>query len=124
MDREWREASDLRSSLVGIGIVVVSGALLRCWNLRHAGLAPIEGDIIAPVVQLLHTGSYHPAALVRPTLPVYLHAAVAVVHFLWGAALGVWRSTAAFGAEQMVGWGRAMSAVGFEKSRISTVSGA
>ena len=29
-------------------------------------------QIIDPVVQLLHTGSYRPPALTQPTLPVYL----------------------------------------------------
>src|SRR5438034_11647142 len=111
MDREWREASDLRASLLSIGIVVVSGAVLRYWNLRHGTFAPIESDIVGPVVQLLHTGSYRPAALLQPTLPVYLHAAVAVVHFLWGATSGAWRSIAAFGPEQVLGWGRGCSAL-------------
>ena len=111
MEREWREASDLRSSLLSIGIVVLSGALLRCWSLRYSGLAPIEHDIVDSVVQLLHTGSYRPTALVRPTLPVYLQAAVGIVHFLWGATSGAWRSIAAFGPEQMLGWGRGCSAL-------------
>ena len=88
----------------------ISGAALRFWKLGHGDLAPIETDMVAPVVQLLHTGSYHPSALVHPTLPVYLHTAVAIVHFLWGAALGAWHSTAAFGAAQILGWGRALSA--------------
>src|SRR5207247_9033364 len=110
MEREWREASDLRSSLLSIGIVVLSGALLRCWSLRYSGLAPIEHDIVDSVVQLLHTGSYRPTALVRPTLPVYLQAAVGIVHFLWGATSGAWRAIAAFGPEQLRGGGRGCSA--------------
>src|SRR5436853_3528432 len=110
MGREWREASDLRSSLASIGVVVAAGAALRFWNLRHGAVSPIESDIAGAVVQLLQTGSYHPAALVRPTLPVYLQTAVAVAHFVWGAAAGAWQSVSAFGPEQTIGWGRACSA--------------
>jgi 4-amino-4-deoxy-L-arabinose transferase-like glycosyltransferase len=111
MEREWREAIDLRSSLLSIGIVVAVGGLLRSWHLGRGWVAPIESDIMEAVTQLLHTGAYRPAALVRPTLPVYLQAAVAIVHFLWGALIGAWQSIAAYGAEQMIDWGRAWSAL-------------
>ena len=111
MEREWREASDLRASLVSIGIVVISAALLRGWNVRQGPLSPAENDIVGAVVQLLHTGAYRPAALAAPTLPVYLHAAIAIVHFLWGATLGAWRTIGEFGPEQVVAWGRAASAL-------------
>src|SRR5437763_5667018 len=104
MDREWREAIDLRSSLRSIGIVVAVGALLRGWNLGRGGLVPVETEIVAAVVQLLHTGAYQPVSLVRPTLPVYLQAAVAIVHFLGGAVTGAWQSIGAYGADQMIGW--------------------
>jgi hypothetical protein len=110
-EREWREASDLRRSLLGIALVLSAGAVLRFWGARHAALAPVEGEIIDPVVQLLHTGSYRPHALTHPTLPVYLHAAVAVVHFLWGAILGRWASIGDFNALQIIAWGRACSAL-------------
>ena len=110
-EREWREAIDLRSSLLSIGLVVMSAALLRYWNLRHGVVSPAETRIVGPVVQLLQTGSYHPDALVQPTLPVYLHAGVAIVHFLWGAIGGAWQSTSAFGAAQLVAWGRGSSAL-------------
>ena len=110
-EREWREASDMRSSLVSIGLVVVSGALLRYWNLRHGAMSTTEMQIVEPVVQLLQTGSYHPQALTQPTLPVYVHAGIAVMHFLWGAIAGAWRSTSGFGAAQLVAWGRGSSAL-------------
>src|SRR5437764_5693946 len=99
-EREWREASDMRSSLVSIGLVVVSSALLRYWNLRHGALSATETQIVEPVMRLLQTGSYHPHALTQPTLPVYVHTGVAVTHFMWGAIAGAWQSTSAFGAAQ------------------------
>jgi len=110
-DREWREAIDMRSSLVSVGLVVVSGALLRYWNLRHGSVGPFETEIVDPVLQLIHTGSYRPQALVRPTLPIYLHALVAIVHFILGAITGVWRSLAEFGPGQVIAWGRGFSAL-------------
>ena len=91
MEREWRESIDMRSSLLSLGLVVVSGALLRYWNLRHGAVSPAERQIIEPVVQLLQTGAYRPRALTQPTLPIYLQAGVAIVHFLWGALGGAWR---------------------------------
>jgi len=111
IDREWREAIDLRSSLVSIGLVVVTGSLLRCWNLRHGLIAPLETDVIGPVLLLIHTGSYRPQALTQPTLPIYLHALVAIVHFILGAIAGAWRSVAEFGPGQVVAWGRGLSAL-------------
>src|SRR5207253_2253563 len=110
-EREWREASDMRASLVRVGVVVAAGALLRFWNLRQAPVTDVEMQVIEPVLQLMRTGSYRPIALTQPTLPVYLQTAVAVVHFLWGAIAGVWRSVADFGAPQLIGWGRGCSAL-------------
>ncbi len=111
MEREWRESIDMRSSLLSLGLVVVSGALLRYWNLRHGAVSPAEGQIIEPVVQLLQTGAYRPRALTQPTLPIYLQASVAIVHFLWGALAGAWRSIGEFAAPQIVAWGRGCSAL-------------
>jgi 4-amino-4-deoxy-L-arabinose transferase-like glycosyltransferase len=111
MDHEWREASDLRTSIFGIGVVVLSAAVLRAWNLWHAVVDPTEAETVSVVAQLIHTGTYHPSILTRPTLPVYVQGAVAVAQFLCGATLGWWSSVNAFGAEQIVLWGRAFSAV-------------
>jgi len=111
MEREWRESSDMRSSLLGIGLVVVSGALLRYWGLRHDPVSPAEAQIIEPVVQLLQTGAYRPRALTQPTFPIYLQAGVAIVHFLWGAIAGAWGSIGEYGAAQIVAWGRGCSAL-------------
>ena len=101
----------MRSSLVGVGLVIVSGALLRYWNLRHGPVGPMETEIVDPVLRLIHRGSYRPEALMQPTLPIYLHALVAIVHFILGAITGVWRSVAEFGPGQVVAWGRGFSAL-------------
>jgi len=101
----------MRTSLVTVGLVLTSAALLRFWNLAHAPLSVRELAIVAPVVQLLRTGSYRPPALASPTLPIYLQALAASLHFMWGAVGGRWQSIAAFGPDQIVGWGRALSAL-------------
>lgn len=111
MEREWREAIDMRSSSIALGLVLVSAFLLRTWNLSHGYITPIERSMLDGVLQLVQTGSYRPTALVRPTLPIYLQSMVAAVHFLWGATTGAWRSLSAFGDAQVLGWGRACSAV-------------
>jgi 4-amino-4-deoxy-L-arabinose transferase-like glycosyltransferase len=110
MDREWREAIDMRSSLVNVGLVVVSAALLRYWSLRLGFVSAIETEVVRGASQLIRTGSYRPAALTHPTLPLYLHTAVAIVHFLVGAVRGAWTSLADYGPHQFVAWGRGFSA--------------
>ncbi|HWW87278.1 MAG TPA: glycosyltransferase family 39 protein [Vicinamibacterales bacterium] len=110
-DKEWREAIDMRSSLVSVGIVVLSAALLRFWSLGQGPVSPVESRTIDGVIQLTHTGSYHPAALTNPALPIYLHTIVAVIHFLLGAAVGAWSSLGSFGPEDIVLWGRGVSAL-------------
>jgi 4-amino-4-deoxy-L-arabinose transferase-like glycosyltransferase len=110
MDREWREAIDLRSSLINVGLVVVSAALLRYWSLRLGFASAIETEVVRGASQLIRTGAYRPAALTHPTLPLYLHTAVAIVHFLVGAVRGAWRSLADYGPHQFVAWGRGFSA--------------
>ena len=65
MSKEWREASDLRSSLLGVGLVIVSALLLRFWRLRGGAVSADEAVVIDAVRQLLHAGSYHPQALIK-----------------------------------------------------------
>jgi dolichyl-phosphate-mannose--protein O-mannosyl transferase len=111
MDREWREAIDLRSSLINVGLVVVSAALLRYWSLRVGFVSAIETEVVRGASQLIRTGSYRPAALTHPMLPLYLHTGVGIVHFLIGAVRGAWRSLADYGPHQLVAWGRGFSAL-------------
>lgn len=101
----------MRSSLLSVGLVVVSGALLRFWNLRSGPVAPLESQAVDAVAGLLQTGLYHPQALIRPTLPLYLQAVVGVVHFLSGAIVGAWQSIGAYGPTQILMSGRAASAL-------------
>jgi 4-amino-4-deoxy-L-arabinose transferase-like glycosyltransferase len=109
MDREWREAIDMRSSLVNVGLVVASAALLRYWSLRLGFVSAVETDVVRGASQLIRTGSYHPA-LTHPTLPLYLHTAVAIAHFMIGAVRGAWSSLVDYGPHQFVAWGRGFSA--------------
>ena len=107
--REWREASDLRSSLVSLGLVILSAALLRVWNLRHGAIAPLERAAIDHVLTLLRGRDRSaPPALDEPTLPVYAQAAVASAHFVWGAARGAWRTLDEYGPAQVIVWGRGL----------------
>ena len=101
----------MRSSLLSIGLVVVSGALLRFWNLTHLQVSPAETRLVAAVAQLIHSGAYRPRMLDQPALPMYLQTSVSMVHFIWGAMAGAWRSVTDFGPEHMIGWGRGFSAV-------------
>ena len=101
----------MRSSLLSIGLVVVSGALLRFWSLGHVQVSPAETRIVHAVAQLIHSGSYRPRSLAQPTLPIYLQTSVSMAHFIWGAMAGAWRSVTDFGPGEIIGWGRGFSAL-------------
>ncbi len=111
MQREWREAIDMRSSSVALGLVVAAAAALRLWSLGAGHVTAAEHAVADAVMQLLRAGSYHPPVLTQPTLPVYLQAALAVVQFLAGATTGAWRSVSDFGSAQVLAWGRVLSAL-------------
>lgn len=110
-EREWREAVDMRSSAVNLGLVLLVAALLRFWKLSSAPISAAELVILDPVVGLMRTGSYHPDALAHPGLAVYLHAAVGVAHFIWRALAGGLHAAAETTAAELMPWSRGFSAV-------------
>jgi 4-amino-4-deoxy-L-arabinose transferase-like glycosyltransferase len=110
-EREWREAIDMRSSAVSLGLVLLVAAGLRLWDVREAAISTRELIVLDPVVQLMHAGTYRPATIAWPALPVYVYTAVSVAHFIWGALIGAWHNAAGFAAAQVVGWGRGFSAI-------------
>jgi hypothetical protein len=113
IEREWREASDMRSSPVGIAVVVASGAALRFWALGHAPVlqpGTAEADIVATVARMLKTGDLNPHYFACSGFYLYLQLAVAACRFLWGAGHGLWTSLDQPGAADFLLWGRAVTA--------------
>ncbi len=113
-EREWREASDLRTSVGGLALVVAVGAVLRFWGLG-AGIPYAVGvdepDIITRVVRMMRTADFNPHFFDYPGLYFYAQLAVACVRFLAGAVQGLWRSLAEVGPADFYGWGRALTAL-------------
>jgi 4-amino-4-deoxy-L-arabinose transferase-like glycosyltransferase len=114
MDREWREAADLRPSHVGLALALLAAALLRVWSLGH-GL-PYEVGVDEPAimiraVRMLQTGDFNPHFFDYPSFYIYVQMIVAVCHFLIGAVRGQWPSLGSVTAGDFYLWGRAVTAL-------------
>ena len=97
MDREWREAADLRPSHVGLALALAAAALLRFWTLGHGVpyvLGVDEPEVMDRAVRMVQTGDFNPHFFDYPSLYMYVQAAVVVARFLFGAVRGEWSSLA------------------------------
>ena len=113
-EREWREASDLRPSRVGLAAVLVAAAVLRFWALGHGiGYAPgvDEPEILDRAVNMMKSGSLNPRFFDYPSLYIYLQMIVAILRFVIGAMGGAWSSLEQAGPEAFYFWGRALTAL-------------
>jgi len=113
-EREWREASDMRSSKLGLAAVLVGAAVLRFWGLGQGipfAVGVDEPEIIDRVVRMMRTGDLNPHFYDYPTLYIYVQLAVALVNFVVGASMGAWRSLSAVTAADFYLWGRATTAI-------------
>ncbi|MDE3153989.1 MAG: glycosyltransferase family 39 protein [Acidobacteriota bacterium] len=113
-EREWREAPDMRRSVLGLALVLVVAGVLRCWHLATGLPATAlagEQDLLGRVVQAMAGGRFNPQAFDTPSLYFYLQLAVACLRFLAGAAHGLWTSVDAFQPANAYGWARGISAL-------------
>jgi 4-amino-4-deoxy-L-arabinose transferase-like glycosyltransferase len=113
MEREWREAADLRPSRVGLALALLAAALLRMWSLGHGipySLGVDEPEIMDRAVRMIHTGDFNPHFFDYPSLYIYIQAVVAVGRFLFGAVRGEYTSLAAATTSDFYLWGRAVTA--------------
>ena len=95
IDREWREAADLRPSRVGLALALAAAALLRFWTLGHGVpymLGVDEPDVMDRAVRMVQTGDFNPHFFDYPSLYMYVQAVVVVARFLLGAVRGEWSS--------------------------------
>lgn len=113
MEREWREATDTRPSLVGLGVVLGIAAVLRFWTIG-AGLPYVVGtdepQIMSRVVHMMQTGDFNPHFFDYPSLYLYLQLVVASVRFLLGASAGLWMSLQQVTDIDFYLWGRLLTA--------------
>src|SRR6476661_2982011 len=109
MDREWREAADLRPSHVGLALALLAAALLRFWTLGH-GLPYSPGvdepELVVRAVRMMQSGDFNPHFFDYPTLYIYIQLVVAVARFLMGAIHGQWTTLAGVTPADFYLWGR------------------
>lgn len=113
VEREWREASDLRTSRLALAIVLIAAAVLRFWALGRGipyAVGVDEPEILERAVTMMRAGSLHPHFFDYPTLYIYLQLVVAVVRFITGALTGEWASLAQADGGSFYLWGRAVTA--------------
>ncbi len=114
IEREWREATDMRPSKAGLAAVLGIAAVLRFWSLGHGiGYAPgvDEPEVLVRAVNMMKSGSLNPHFFDYPSLYLYLQMIVAVLRFITGAMTGAWGSLQQAEPEVFYLWGRALTAL-------------
>jgi len=114
VEREFREASDMRPSVVGLAMVLAVGAILRFWALGSGipfAVGPDEPEIMTRVVRMMQTGDFNPHVFGDPALYVYVQLAVACVRFVLGVGAGAFGSLASVSDANFYLWGRAVTAL-------------
>jgi len=115
VEREWREASDMRQSTLTLAAVLMVAALLRFWALDSgipSTLGVDEPQIMARSVAMMKAGTLNPGGFFDyPGLYLYVQMAVACVRFLAGAMTGKWRTLNDVGPIDFYLWGRAVTAL-------------
>lgn len=114
IEREWREASDMRRSTLSLAAILAVAAGLRFFALG-AGIPYAVGvdepQIVNRVLIMMRTGDFNPHFFDYPGLYLYLQLAVATVRFVVGASAGHWASLDALTAGDLFLWGRAVTAI-------------
>jgi 4-amino-4-deoxy-L-arabinose transferase-like glycosyltransferase len=81
-------------------IVILAVAAAARWWYLTAGVPYAVGidepQVVDRALRILYTGDWNPHVFDYPTLVIYLHAAVAILRFLWGALNGEWASLDAY----------------------------
>jgi 4-amino-4-deoxy-L-arabinose transferase-like glycosyltransferase len=114
IEREWREASDLRTSRVALAIVLIAAAVLRFWALDRGipyAVQIDEPEIVERAFNMMRSGSLNPQGFFDyPALPIYVQLVVSVIRFVAGAIGGEWSSLAQVSGGDFYLWGRAVTA--------------
>ena len=115
IEREWREASDLRESTLMLAVVLTAAAALRFWSLGAgipSALGVDEPQIMNRSVYMMKTGTLNPGGFFDyPGFYLYVQMAVATLRFLAGATAGEWRALEQVGPNDFYLWGRGVTAV-------------
>ena len=113
VEREWREASDLRTSRMALAVVLVAAAVLRYWAI-HRGIPYAvqvdEPEIVERALNMMRSGSLHPHFFDYPGLSIYVQLLVSIVRFLAGAIGGERYSLSQATGGSFYLWGRVVTA--------------
>ena len=97
VEREWREASDLRTSRMALAVVLIAAAVLRFWAIPRGipyAVQVDEPEIVERALNMMRSGSLHPHFFDYPGLSLYLQLVVSIARFIFGAISGEWYSLA------------------------------
>ena len=114
VEREWREASDMRPSAFTLAVILAPAALLRFIALGAGipfNIGVDEPEIMSRVVQMMRSGDFNPHFFDYPGLYFYVQLGVAVLRFLAGATLGQWSALDQVETSDFYLWGRAVTAL-------------
>jgi 4-amino-4-deoxy-L-arabinose transferase-like glycosyltransferase len=114
VEREWREASDIKPATGWLVLVLVVAAVLRFMHLGHGipyQIGVDEPEIIDRVVRMMKTGSLNPQFFDYPGLMFYVHLVVAIGRFLLGAISKEFVSLDAVGTDDFFLSARVVTAV-------------
>jgi len=113
IEREWREASDMRQSTISLAVILAAAAFLRFWTLGSGipyGIGVDEPEIMNRAVTMMRTGDFNPRFFHYPGLYIYVQLAVAVLRFLLGATSGEWHALSDVTTMDFYLWGRVVTA--------------
>ena len=114
VEREWREASDLRTSRIAVAAVLLSAVVLRLWGIRHGipyAIQVDEPEIVERAFNMMRSGSLHPHFFDYPGFSLYLQLIVSIARFIAGAIGGEWYSLAQASVSSFYLWGRIVIAL-------------
>jgi 4-amino-4-deoxy-L-arabinose transferase-like glycosyltransferase len=113
IEREWREASDMRRSTVSLAAILAVAAVLRFYALGAGipyAIGVDEPEVVNRAVIMMRTGDFNPHFYDYPGLYIYVQLAVSVVRFMSGAVAGSWDSLSDVTPADFFLWGRGVTA--------------
>ncbi len=106
--------TEIRRARLGLGLALVTAALLRFWALSQGigfNPGPDEPEVMERAVRMMKTADFNPHFFDYPALYMYVEMLVSTLRFLVGAMQGKWASLAHAPVEDFYLWARATTAL-------------
>jgi 4-amino-4-deoxy-L-arabinose transferase-like glycosyltransferase len=103
----------MRSSRVGLALVLAAAALLRFWGLGHGiphAVSVDEPEIVERALRMMKAGTLNPQFFDYGQLHIYIQLVVSIARFITGAVTGAWDSLAQVTTPSFYLWGRMVTA--------------